>query len=227
MVRKAVKWMVPWFAGCLVFLLAQLVFAPPASALLYSWPTTVTDDKGDTAVKQKDILSASHAFDGSFHYFRIDMLREPRWKAAETYGFFIDSKAGGADPTGSNLISGGLSGIDFIVSTDYSITGVPGARTLTTNPAFKQWAGTDFTGITDGGLAFLQSERVLEWKINKNYFDSPFTFWAASLKPGNSPATTYDLTSNAVTTPIPGAAWLFATGVLALAGLKRKTTPAS
>jgi hypothetical protein len=218
-------------AAVLVLLFLQLPFAPSSSgAYLYDWDTLpsvmVLDPLHDSLSPYKsgqDITAAWHAFDGGYHYFRIDLASAPsRRNFADIYGIYIDSKAGGA--TDFNRYTPGplppSARIDFIVSSEYEV--------CEWDAELLMWKNTKFRELKEDPL-FRHSENggtTLEWKIKDNYQDhkyigDPVTWWAATLEPGHSPTITFDITS-AVVVPIPNAAWLLGSGVVALLVLKRR-----
>jgi hypothetical protein len=93
---------------------------------------------------------------------------------------------------------------------------------------FLMWKKTKFKELKEDPIFHHSENRgtTLEWKINDNYWGDKnignlFTLWAATLEPGHTPAITFDTTS-AVVVPIPNAAWLLGSGVVALLVLKRR-----
>lgn len=211
MLRKTGKWAVLGFAGGLACVLSLFLAVSPASALLYPW--AVTDPAGDAGLSERDILGASYIHFGMDHFFRIDLAAAPDTvNFPDKVGFWINSKPFQGASYPNSLVPFPLAGVDLIVSTDYSGTGGI--------PFLLNWEGS-WQSKSDGGLMFAQTGNILEWKINDTYLNGPFDWWAATIMPGSSPATTYDMTAP-ITTPIPSAAWLLGSGVVALIGLRRR-----
>lgn len=217
----------------LVVVLFPLALAVPASAAyFYNWDTAqkFTDPVNDapyTPTPGQNVIAAWHAFDGTYHYFRLDLLSAPAYTVppgyANTYGLFIDSKGGGA-PNSDRFVPGALTGIDYIVGTELEFEGIRHSR-LDWDKTLQRWRGDEFQ--ESDNLRFHATENggsTLEWRVKEagNFLiGSSFTWWAASMLPGNESGVgkqTYDV----MATPIPNAAWLLGSGVLALIGLKRR-----
>ncbi len=225
-----------------VFLAASaiLFFQLPSHAAvspLYDWAAapSITDPTNDpvdppTLYAGQDIVSAWHAFDGTYHYFRIDLLNAPSATVppgyANTYGLYIDSRVGGA-PNSNEYIPGTLSGIDFIIGSELEIEH---HSVLDWDPENKTWVVDEFKDNEDLKFqAVLNDGRTLEWMVkegeNFRFIGNSFTWWAGTMLPGDDDdgitKLTYDLT-NSATVPIPAAAWLLGSGLIALVGLKRR-----
>jgi hypothetical protein len=215
-------------------LVAFLFSSSPASAApYYKWDTAqkfteTVETLPDNPTPGQDIVAAWHAFDGTYHYFRIDLLSAPAYKNppgyANTYGLFIDSKAGGA-PTSDGFVPGTLAGIDYIVGTELEFEGRRHNR-LDWDPEYLRWKGDEFQDSDH--LRFQATEnghKTLEWRVKEGgdfVIGNSFTWWAASMLPGDcdgSGKQTYDV----MATPIPNAAWLLGSGIIGLIGLKRRT----
>jgi hypothetical protein len=204
---KAGRWAVLGLTVFLVFGMAQVVLAPDATALLY--PGSTGDPVNGSINASQDITFAQYIHFGSDHYFRIDLRGEPDANTGKV-GFWIDSRPFQGALYPHSEVPFPLAGIDLIVNTEY------GAGT----PKLRDWTGSSFTDRTDGGLLFERTGSILEWKINDKYLNGPFYWWAATLGSGGQ---SFNVTSPiGVATPIPSAAWLFASGVIALIGLRRR-----
>lgn len=204
-------------------LIVSLLICPRVSEALYSWPSTpsVTDPiyptSGEPNPAGWDITGAWWAHSGGSYFFRMDLLGWPQNNS--TYGFYFD-----IDTTGGGTVDGGgltLTGIDLFDSVLFGSGSGFGAPTLT------GWNGSAFVGATpvtpfnfafssgtEGGTSYFR----LEWQIaDANLGSAPFTWWAATANAGQLK----DITAS-VLTPIPNAAWLFATGAVALFALRRR-----
>ena len=217
-----------------VFLLLVAFFmsSSPASAYLYAWNpaqrfTDSVNDAPDTPTPGQNILYAWHAFDGDYHYFRIDLESAPAYidppGYANTYGIFIDSKALGA-PNDDRFIPRTLVNIDYIVSTELDFEGKK-HNVLDWDPELQRWKGDEFKDSSN--LQFQATEnggKTLEWRVKEGgnfVIGSSFRWWAASMLPGDCDGhgkRTYDV----MATPIPSAAWLLGSGIIGLIGLKRR-----
>ena len=208
-----------------------LVPAGPASAAyLYDWSsvqqyTDSTNDAPYSPTSGQNILTAWHAYDGTYHYFRIDLASAPSSTFppgyANTYGIYIDSRAGGA-PNGNEYIPGTLTGIDFIVSSEVELEN---NNRLDWDKELQRWKVDEFKHSDD--LTFQHGENggtTLEWRIRdgegEKYIGNSFAWWAATMLPGDDGQAkiTYDV----MATPIPASAWLLGSGLIALVGLKRR-----
>jgi hypothetical protein len=203
-----------------------VLFTPAitTACYLYDWPTTPTfkdsvyDTPGEPRKAGQDITNVWHAYDGGSHFFRLDLLGEPSRRHhdfSKIYGFYIDSKPGG-NPA-DFLLPGALSGIDYILY----VSVVREGHSLNFRPAkLKEWNTGRFDSIHGGVEAFQHTRnggKALEWKIDDSRIDTTFNWWAVS-----SNKLYGTVSANDIATPIPGAAWLFGTGVLALIGLRKK-----
>jgi len=214
-------------------LLASAV--PASAAYFYDWSAAqqFTDSLNDAPYSPtpgQNITDAWHAFNGTYHYFRIDLAHAPEYLfpppgagAANTYGLFIDSKAGGA-PNSDRFVPGTLSGIDYIVSTELEFEGRRHNR-LDWDKELLRWKGDEFKDSDN--LRFQATEnggKALEWRVREGgnfVIGSSFTWWAASMLPGDcygSGKLTYDV----MAPPSPNAAWLLGSGLIGLIGLKRR-----
>ncbi len=202
-----------------------------AGAYFYEWgtlpSTSITDPYPDEppTTSGQDITKAWQASDGTYLYFRVDLAGAPSVPGnyADTYGLFIDANDGGA-PNENDYVPGTLSGVDYIVSSQYEVE----------HHRFEEWDAEAKTWIVD---EFEDSDDVqfqtvngttLEWKVKNglcgaDLIGSAFTWWAATMLPGDDGKgkVMYDITG-AVATPIPNAAWLLGGGLIALIGLKRR-----
>jgi hypothetical protein len=179
-------------AGALALVL-QLTLASTASAVLYS------GDWNSRPFYQDDTGEAGgNAYD-------IDKLR---WAYESGYYFFRVELV--AAPT---LLS------DFKVN-----IGLPPER----NFGSFSIDGNNWSNHTSGSplpviAGFDHAEgggKYLEWKVSLPGVSGPITWWAQTT--GYSGSGLGDVFAGTMTTPIPNAAWLFGTGVIALIGLKRR-----
>jgi hypothetical protein len=232
------------FSAVLLLLVTLCLSPAPASAayLFNNWSSAqvVTDPLGDTTFAGRDIVAAYQAYSNGYLYFRIDLAAAPSGQFppgyANTYGLYIDSKAGGA-PTSNEYIPGQIQGIgplvgiDFIVSSEVELER---HYVLDWDPALQTWKRNDFQQSDE--LRFQQTEnngKTLEWRVKDgagtHYIGPSFTWWAGTMLPGEGSAKkTYDLTGASVfpsspAVPIPSAVWLLGSGVIGLIGLKRRT----
>ena len=223
----------------IVMVALLLASAVPASAayFYYDWSSAqkVTDPAGDTTYPGRDILAAYQAYNNGYLYFRIDLASAPSGHFppgyANTYGLYIDSRAGGA-PSSDEYVPGAvqgigpLSGIDFIVSSELEIER---CNRLDWDPEFQVWRVDEFKDRSKLKFqAYKNGGTTLEWRVKDGkgvkHIGNAFTWWAGTMRPGEGSAKrTYDLT-NATITPIPSAAWLLGSGIIGLIGLKRRRT---
>ncbi len=226
------------FVNTFGLLLAAIVLAGApqlaAGAYFYDWdnlPSTSIDDPvpdvPPTSTPGQDITKAWYASDGTYDYFRMDLLGAPNLNdVGQTYGIYLDTTAGGA-PAGDPRLPEDLRGIDFILSSTFEV--------FKWDAEFERWTRCD-TFQESGDLKFqavMNEGTTLEWKVRDTsggvkYFGDSFTWWAATMlvggENGDPPSITYDLTNPV---PIPNAVWLFGTGLVALIGLKRRKTAAA
>ncbi|MBU1404922.1 MAG: VPLPA-CTERM sorting domain-containing protein [Proteobacteria bacterium] len=218
-------------AGCL---LAQTGMA---EASLYSgWSATPTvTDNNDEFKQATDILAAWHATDGDYHYFRIDIEAPP--SAAEwtdIYGIYINSQAGvGANgPTsGLGYIPWELNGIDYVLDSHYNpmLGFYQNDFHYDWNQATLFQVDTSLAATGRAKQYVNGSGMSLEWKIAAGDIKmdgEAFTWYAAShgIALGSD---THDLTAaaQASAVPLPAGFWLLGSGLLGLAGVRRKRTP--
>jgi hypothetical protein len=236
------------FSAVLLLLVTLCLSPAPASAAYYyQWGTApsqmYSDPSNDapyTPTLGQNLVTAWHAFDGTYHYFRLDLASAPSYLNppgyADTYGLYIDSKPGGA-PSDDKNVPGTISGIDYIVSTALDFQGKK-HTILDWDPALQRWRRDEFQGSDNFLFQALDGGKTLEWRVKEagNFIiGSSFTWWAASMLPGgdHSAPITYDLTgasvfpSNSPAVPIPSAAWLLGSGVIGLIGLKRRRAKSS
>lgn len=218
-----------------VFLLLVGFFlssSPASAAYLYdSWSSAQKFEDTVNApynpTPGQDIVAAYQAYDAGYLYFRIDLAGVPSGTPpdyANTYGIYIDSKAGGTDSS-DMYVPGTLSGIDFIISTDLKFDKF---NRMIWDPEFQLWKVEEFKG--SAGLKFQgtvnDGKMTLEWRVKdgegEKYIGNSFTWSAATMLPGTeSDKKTYDI-AGPVVTPIPSAAWLLGSGIIGLIGLKRR-----
>jgi hypothetical protein len=197
------SFMISAFLGLLLFL-AHLAFAPSASALLYSdWGFRPvyndTDPPGNAGSSERDIVKTQWAYNAGYYYFLMEISGTA--KKNNYYGFYFDLDR---NPSTGGSPFTELPGIELYFRSGINQSNVWETK-LVGNP------GEDITLTRENG------DKTLEWKVNADYFSSQFNWWAATSTPG----TIKDYTAP-VATPIPNAAWLFGTGVIALIGLRRR-----
>lgn len=202
-----------------------------AQAYLYAWSDIpdVIDGINSELPGGQDIITAWHATDGNYHYFRMDLRSAPSASEnglpnfAGLYGIYIDQKPGGAigsDPL-QTYVPDSLSGIDNIIDSHYE----PNFGGFYLND-FHIWTSNQ-TFLKTVPSAVSQSENggtTLEWAISVSALDnSEFTWWAVTHDIGAS-APTYDQTSpqSSSPVPLPAAGWMFLTGLFGLLKIHRR-----
>jgi hypothetical protein len=196
----------------ILLILAQFSFAPSALALLYgdwgSRPVFLDEDPpGVPGSNGRNIVSTQWAYSTNY-FFKMDLAGAPA--NLSLFGFYFDKDQDSA--TGGSKF--GLTGIDM-----YFAGPAYGPQTL------YKW--TDLPGDSDtflpaGSVTRTVEGNVMEWRIGPQNFSGNFQWWAATT---NSLGQMKDLTAS-VTTPIPNAAWLLGSGILALIGLRRRHSKA-
>ena len=215
-----------------------VLFSPAfAFAYIYDWTLpsvqVVTDPAGDSRRGTgTDILAAYHAYNGIYHYFRMDLAAAPTpidHNEALTYGFYIDYKPGGAPagPWNTTHPNVPVPGIDLIV---LSATNAPSSPIAWLGNVTKEWVAnvSDFNNrfyftevprinqfqYTEGGGT------ILEWRYGDNgILGANFTWVAANVGPTGE---YFNDMTTATVTPIPSAVWLLGSGIIGLVGLKRR-----
>ena len=155
---------------------------------------SISDPPGDDG-PGRDITQAYWAIGGADYVFRLNLLGP--FSNNSYYGFYFDTNSGGGSFSGSGLT---LSGIDMVVS------------------EFSQNDGNFRPG--DNFFEPHITEYFLEWKVAPSNFPTSglFTWYGAT---SNMTGHLKDITGPVVT-PIPNAAWLLGSGVVALLVLKRR-----
>ena len=218
MLRKTGRSVVPWFVGGLACVLTFGLAVPPASAsFVFNWSSPGVISHVDTDTNPpgpvpdsagQNISKVWWGWASNAHYFRMDLAATPTVSDfADRYGIHVDFKSNVGNPL--------YSGIDTLLTSEFNGSAY--------TPLLKAWDGHKFATVNDPilswtGFDFQRSGNTLEWKIFGNA--TIFNWWGVTEKEGGL----MDVSSKVTTTPIPSAAWLFATGVLALVGLKRKST---
>lgn len=180
-----------------------LASAPAVAAPLYDgWSAvtpTVTDPVGD-APPGLDITGIRHASVGGDHFFRMDVMG-PIPIPGNSYTLF----ALNAPPAPDYIFSSTTKPI-----TDPNIISFTKTFTNDTN---SEDATSRFRYTNNGNGSFF-----LEWSLENDAALNSVFYLAGKTGVGTA---TIDTTSMAAT-PIPGAAWLFVSGILGLIGIKRK-----
>ena len=212
------------FLLCIVLVLLVSMGTAPAWADLYDWSSVspiINDENSDLITPAQDILQVWYASDADYHYFRMDLEATPSIDPnytdyAPIYGIYIDAISGGVDGPNYSYIPNGLTGIDFALDSHYN----PNQNGFTQHD-FHDWSGGSLsttllaTGDTD------QNSNQLEWRIGKTVLGDAFTFSAGTHLDAVGFGVTYDIT-NIAAVPVPAAAWLLGTGLVAVVGLRRK-----
>lgn len=217
----------------LAFVTATVVSAGSVfAANLYDWAgdpagtvQVVTDPSGDQAEGSRDILSLWTAWDASNYYFRLDIRTAPEQEAgrfAAEYGVHIDLAPGGGDSSLASYIADGVTGIDTIVLSHYTV-----ANGWTSNHRHNYLGDlapaprVDTVMLEDVGGQVDFSENggtTLQWAIPKAALDgTPFVVYGATQN--ISVPITFDLTAPLVV-PEPATLALLALG--GLVGLRRR-----
>lgn len=183
------------------------------AAYLYPWdegnPTVVDPD--DTGIETaQDILRAWHAYDGTYHYFRIDLEGQPTAGPPnghpDIYGIYMDSKpGGGSNSVDFQYIPSSLAGIDFVTDSHYREPDGFWRNDYHTWSPYAQWF--NFRPLTsDEHQESENSGATLEWKITAEDIGAEVTWWAANLTTG-FPSITHDITEGTFF-PEPGSGML-------------------
>lgn len=219
-----------------VLLAATAAGAPAHAAYLYNWATAqyVADASDPHLFPGQDILGAYHGYDGTYHYFRMDIAAQPSslngWKGL--YGIYIDSAPGGANGLDSTMryVPVTLNGIDYVIDSHFQ-------------PEFggwfkgdyHRWDGTTFQLDPTRLMAQQQTENggtTLEWKVAADQIGTTFAWRAVTHDLGYDVVTSdmtgavnVDINNNSGEenpVPVPAAVYLLGSGLIGLAGLKRK-----
>jgi hypothetical protein len=215
MLRKTGK-RVLWFAGGLACVLSLFLAASPASAAFtFDWtsPGVISLDDADIYPPGpvpmnggQDITKVWWGWAGNVHYFRMDLAQAPNGSAfADKYGIHMDFMSGSGNA--------GYFGVDTLLLSSFDGSSY--------TPSMNVWDGAAYAPVPGmvlpfTGFDFQASGTTLEWKIFGD--QNIFTWWGVTEKGFNFT----DISSQVVTTPIPSAAWLLGSGVVALIGLRRR-----
>jgi hypothetical protein len=216
MLRKTGKWAVPWFAGVLACVLSLGIAASPASAsFTFDWTSPGVVSLMDSDIFPPGPVPASNGqnitkvwwgWASNVHYFRMDLAGTPSVSdSADSYGIHMDFLSGSGNP--------GYFGVDTLLLSSFNGSSY--------SPSLRVWDGSSYAAVPSGvlpftGFDFQASGNKLEWKI---FGDAhAFSWWGVTEKAFSF----RDISSQVVTTPIPSAAWLLGSGVVALIGLRRR-----
>lgn len=178
-------------------LFAGILVSSPALATIYT-----AHSPEDTSIDAGfDILNVSVDDSGADYLFSM-VLRGAPSTAGSTYGIYL-----------------GLPGnTDFPTVVD---SGVENYLNWSRRLGFRfDDNGTFFNGTSIQDVAFMKNDSTLQWVVGKDLIGSDwFLFSGATFNQSQL----IDSTSVAAT-PIPGAAWLLASGLIGLVGLRRKSS---
>lgn len=185
-----------------------------AQSYLYSgWSnvTSINDVNENGLPQQLNIQKIYYARDDQYHYFRMDLEKVPQVGNTDIYSFYFDAAPGGANgPTNASpYIPSGLTGIDHVIG-----------ATTQGGSFFKEYQSGTWTSLNSG--EYKQSGLTLEWKTSLGDLPLNFSSWGVSVRTNNLWGN-YDIAGPLTATPIPASAWLFASGIIGLVGLKRKS----
>jgi hypothetical protein len=197
--------------------------ASAEAAYLYDWdnaPSMMVNDDNETGIGPgQDILAAWHAYDGTYHYFRIDLEAAPsNGDVAEIYGIYIDSYSGGGSNNDVQYIPNPVSGVDFILDAHF----YPDASY--NRHDYHVWSPylTVFNVVTPVSQHSENGGTTIEWQVERIRMvngvnvdiGTEFTWQAADLTQG-SPSTTHDLVEP-VYFPEPATGLCFLLGIGAM-----------
>lgn len=198
----------------IVVALLSLVWATTAHGdYLYDWDSTspvFVDGENLEVGPGQDILQVWHAFDGTDHYFRMDLRGKPTTgDSAGIYGIYFDSKPGGGNNTDQiQYIPDSLTEINYILDSHFEETDVYFRHDY---HKWSPYGGWVFRALESG--EHQESENggaTLEWKIpaveEGEGIGEEFTWWASGIVPG-FPSTVYDIT-DPIVFPEPATALL-------------------
>jgi len=205
-----------WFAGGLACALSLLLAVSPASAAFtFDWTSPGVISLTDADVfppgpvpgsNGENITKVWWGWSSNVHYFRMDLAGTPSGSdSADSYGIHMDFMSGSGDA--------GYFGVDTLLLSSFDGSSY--------TPGMNVWDGAAYAPVPGmvlpfTGFDFQASGNMLEWKL---YGDlKQFTWWGVT-EEGMS---FRDISSTVVTTPIPSAAWLLGSGVVALVGLRRR-----
>lgn len=208
MLRKTGKWAVPWLAALMVFGAAQVGNVPNAEAALvwYDWsagPSQMVGSLIDGIDLGRDIDAAYYAFDADYRFFRLDLKGAPEMGSnnyAPLYQFAIGT------PGGTGYLNTLAMPISFPPPTTLSFFSGAAPPSMFSEFHFR-----------------FKTPSVLEWAVKKEDLPDYFAWYALTGDlSGGSISGIFDMTAPALATPIPSAAWLLGSGVIALIGLRRR-----
>ena len=151
----------------------------------------------------RDIDAAYYAFDADYRFFRLDLKGAPEMGSnnyAPLYQFAIGT------PGGTGYLNTLAMPISFPPPTTLSFFSGAAPPSMFSEFHFR-----------------FKTPSVLEWAVKKEDLPDYFAWYALTGDlSGGSISGIFDMTAPALATPIPSAAWLLGSGVIALIGLRRR-----
>lgn len=182
-----------------------LASTPVVAAPLYSqWDSVnpmIIDPLNDDAPSGADITGIRYASVAGDHFFRMDVNGQIPLPGF-TYTLYASNT-----PISSEYIFSGTSGINN--------TGIISFTKTFTNLTDSDDSTSRFRYTNNNTGSFF-----LEWSLQDDTALNNIFYLAGKTSVGSTPIDT----TSVAPTPIPGAAWLFVSGILGLIGIRRKNT---